>query len=552
MTINKSFQEEAKICYTDDMAKGVTTGTFDFEVIRQADILYVDKTKYLYKLVSKPENRRCFVSRPRRFGKSLCVNTLEKIFQGRRDLFDGLYISQTDYDWKKYPVIRFSFGSCSAKNGAQLNEWIVGKLLDIAEGYGIELIRKKYAGDAFSELIEKISDKYGQIVVLFDEYEMVITDNIYNENIEEMRDVLSSFYQVLKDMDSYIHFVFITGVTKYTKLSLFSKLNNLRDISMDSEYAEMFGYTQEELEHYFAEHIEEKMAINGMDRETLLAGVKKQYNGYRFSPNAKTVYNPVSVGSFMSSSNIGFGNYWIDTGGRLTMLYDIADRCYFDIADDLAIPVRESFFSTFDIIDIARGKTDKNFFKFLLYQMGYLTIRAMDPDIDAYYFDFPNNEVRMCYSDGLLSHMIEPYDINLYGILSFRILKAFATDKMDAMIEYMKQIYASIPYNVGSGASRSNEYHYQGIMCAILYSLGITVNMEELVATGRLDAVAENRNAIYIIEFKRDKSARDAISQIRANHYADKFLSKGKKIKLIGINFSSKDRNINDYLVEDL
>ena len=210
MNKTQKLQQEKINCYTDDMAKGVTTGTFDFEVIRQADILYVDKTKYIYKLVSKPENRRCFVSRPRRFGKSLCVNTLEKIFQGRKDLFEGLYISQTDYDWKKYPVIRFSFGSCSAKNGAQLNEWIVGKLLDIAEGYGIELIRKKYAGYAFSELIEKISEKYGQIVVLFDEYEMVITDNIYNENIEEMRDVLSSFYQVLKDMDEFIRFVFIT------------------------------------------------------------------------------------------------------------------------------------------------------------------------------------------------------------------------------------------------------------------------------------------------------------------------------------------------------
>ena len=550
MTIDKSFQEEAKICYTDDMAKGVTTGTFDFEVIRQADILYVDKTEYLYKLVSKPENRRCFVSRPRRFGKSLCVNTLEKIFQGRKDLFEGLYISQTDYDWKKYPVIRFSFGSCSAKNGTQLNEWIVGKLLDIAEGYGIELIRKKYAGYAFSELIEKISEKYGQIVVLFDEYEMVITDNIYNENIEEMRDVLSSFYQVLKDMDEFIRFVFITGVTKYTKLSLFSKLNNLRDISMDSEYAEMFGYTQEELEHYFAEHIEEKMAINGMDRETLLAGVKKQYNGYRFSPNAKTVYNPVSVGSFMSSSNVGFDNYWIDTGGRLTMLYDIADESSFDIARDMLEPVFKDDFSTFDIIDISRGNVDEVFFKCLMYQLGYLTIQKGEMISDALVLDFPNQEVRSAYSYGYMKRIFAK--ASMYTRCRYRLMESIYYGDIAKAIEAMKGVFAGIPALVYSNALKSNEYYYQSLVYMMMTTAGGSVNLEEITSGGRIDAVAENKDTVFIIEFKLDKSARDAISQIRANHYADKFLSKGKKIKLIGINFSSKDRNIDDYLVEEL
>ena len=550
MTIDNSFQEESKICYTDDMAKGVTTGTFDFEVIRQADILYVDKTKYLYKLVSRPENRRCFVSRPRRFGKSLCVNTLEKIFQGRKDLFEGLYISQTDYDWKKYPVIRFSFGSCSAKNGTQLNEWILGKLLDIAEGYGIELIRKKYAGDAFSELIEKISDKYGQIVVLFDEYEMVITDNIYNENIEEMRDVLSSFYQVLKDMDSYIHFVFITGVTKYTKLSLFSKLNNLRDISMDSEYAEMFGYTQEELEHYFAEHIEEKMAINGMDRETLLAGVKKQYNGYRFSPNAKTVYNPVSVGSFMSSSNVGFDNYWIDTGGRLTMLYDIADESSFDITRDMLEPVFKDDFSTFDIIDISRGNVDEVFFKCLMYQLGYLTIQKGEMISDALVLDFPNQEVSRAYSYGYMKRIFAK--ASMYTRCRYRLTESIYYGDMAKAIEAMKGVFAGIPALVYNNALKSNEYYYQSLVYMMMTTVGASVNLEEITSGGRIDAVAENKDTVFIIEFKLDKSARDALSQIRANHYADKFLSKGKKIKLIGINFSSKERNIDDYLVEEL
>ncbi len=550
MTNDKSFQEETKICYTDDMAQDVTTGTFNFEAIRQADAVYVDKTKYIYKLVSRSANRRCFVSRPRRFGKSLCVNILEKIFQGRKDLFEGLYISQTDYDWKKYPVIKFSFGSCSSKNSKDLNVWIIRKLNDIASNYGLEINTEYFLSEVFSQLIEKLYAKHGKVVILVDEYEKVITDNIYNENIEEMRDVLSSFYQVVKDMDEYIHFVFITGVTKYTKLSLFSKLNNLKDISMEYEYAEMFGYTQEELEHYFAEHIEDKMQELALDRNTLLSKLKDSYDGFLFSQNAESVYNPVSIGNFMGTKMAGFRNYWIDTGGRLTMLYDIADRCSFNIIKDLSEPLDEESFSQFDIIDIARGEVDATFLKCLMYQTGYLTIAKGVDDGSLLLLDFPNREVRRSYNVGFLEYetKVKSFRANGKSLLFY-----FENDDVERAMEKMKAMFAGIPSFVYTNAEKNvTEYFYQVLFYTILASAGMEIRMEEIAAHGRIDAVAESQKCIYILEFKRDKSAREALSQIRANHYADKFLSKGKKIKLIGINFSSKERNIDDYLVEEL
>ena len=550
MNKTQKLQQEKINCYTDDMAKGVTTGTFDFEVIRQADILYVDKTEYLYKLVSKPENRRCFVSRPRRFGKSLCVNTLEKIFQGRKDLFEGLYISQTDYDWKKYPVIKFSFGSCSSKNSKDLNGWITRRLNWIASDYGFELNIENSLSEVFSELIEKLYAKHGKVVILVDEYEMVITDNIYNENIEEMRDVLSSFYQILKDMDEFIRFVFITGVTKYTKLSLFSKMNNLMDISMEYEYAEMFGYTQEELEHYFAEHVEEKMEICSLDRETLLEKVRLNYNGYRFAPFAKTVYNPVSIGSFMSSKARYFSNYWINTGGMMTMFFDVAERCDFDISEDLRIPVTEESFSQFDILAINKKKVSKSFLKCFMFQAGYLTIKDFNPDLNAFYFDFPNKEVRKSFTDGLLCSYFQ--DEDLYTIDRVSFADAILKGDTDRLFVAIKAMFAGIPSLVYSKAEKTNEYYYQSLVYMMFSAIGMTVNLEEITSGGRIDAVAENKDTVFIIEFKLNKSARDALSQIRTNHYADKFLTKGKKIKLIGINFSSKDRNIDDYLVEEL
>ena len=550
MTIDKSFQEESKICYTDDMAKGVTTGTFNFEAIRQADILYVDKTKYIYKLVSKPENSRCFVSRPRRFGKSLCVNTLEKIFQGRKDLFEGLYIGQTDYDWKKYPVIKFSFGSCSSKNSKDLNGWIIRMLNGIASGYGFELNIENSLSEVFSELIKKLYAKHGKVVILVDEYEKVITDNIYNENIEEMRDVLSSFYQVLKDMDEYIHFVFITGVTKYTKLSLFSKMNNLMDISMEYEYAEMFGYTQEELEHYFAEHIDEKLATGAMDKKSFLEKLKVYYDGYRFNPYAQSVYNPVSIGQYFQTIEMTFKNYWIDTGGMMTMFFDVAERCDFDIAEDLMSPVLAESFSRFDILAINKKKVSKSFLKCFMFQAGYLTIKDFNPDINAYYFDFPNKEVRKSFTDGLLCSYFQ--DEDLYTIDRVSFADAILKGDTDRLFVAIKAMFAGIPSLVYSKAEKTNEYYYQSLVYMMFSAIGMTVNLEEITSGGRIDAVAENKDTVFIIEFKLNKSARDALSQIRTNHYADKFLSKGKKIKLIGINFSSKDRNIDDYLVEEL
>ena len=292
------------------------------------------------------------------------------------------------------------------------------------------------------------------------------------------------------------------------------------------------------------------MEICSLDRETLLEKVRLNYNGYRFAPFAKTVYNPVSIGSFMSSKGRSFSNYWISTGDMVSMLYDIASSCSFNVIEDLSQPLDEEDFSSFDILDVARGEVDATFLKCLMYQAGYLTIAKGLDDGTVVLLDFPNREVRRSYNAGYFEYETK--------VRSFRtdgkgVQFSLENDDVQESMKKLKSMFAGIPTFVYTNAEKNvSEYFYQVLFYTVFASAGMDIRMEEIVSHGRIDAVAESKDCTYILEFKKDKTARDAISQIRANHYADKFLSKGKKIKLIGINFSSKDRNIDDYLVEEL
>ena len=290
------------------------TANGSFENLRRGGYVYVDKTAYLHSLV-RQEGNMFFLSRPRRFGKTLTISTLEAIFQGKRELFKGLAIDKTDYDWKTYPVVHIDFGDCGKSTPEGLDGWLKDRIEEIAEAYGVgPLDKTKTSDDLFAKLILLLSKK-GKVVVLIDEYDKVLSDNVFSEKVEELRTVLGNFYQVVKTKGGLLRFVFITGVTRFARLSVFSKMNNLNDLSLLPAYATMLGYIQEELEENFAGYIDQGVKDTGMVREAYLGKVREMYDGYRFAPGCETVYNPVSVGLFFSNGcGQDFNDYWIDTG----------------------------------------------------------------------------------------------------------------------------------------------------------------------------------------------------------------------------------------------
>ncbi|MDD7200614.1 MAG: AAA family ATPase, partial [Spirochaetales bacterium] len=273
----------------------IMTENSSFSNLRESGCIYVDKTGYIAKLIAI-SGKMYFLSRPRRFGKTLTVSTLEAIFQGKRELFKGLAIDSLDYDWKTYPIIHIDFGDCGKSTPEGLDGWLKDRIEEVADLYGVgPLDMAKTSDDLFAKLILLLSKK-DKVVVLVDEYDKVLSDNVFSPEVEDLHTVLGNFYQVVKTKRALLRFVFITGVTRYAMVNEFSGLNNLNNISMDSDYATMLGYTQEELEGNFAGYIEQGIKDTGMGREAYLGKVREMYDGYRFAPGCETVYNPVSVG----------------------------------------------------------------------------------------------------------------------------------------------------------------------------------------------------------------------------------------------------------------
>ena len=524
---------------TADMNKIIKTSTSSFEAMRKQNTVYVDKTEYLYNLI-QIEGGYFFLSRPRRFGKSLTLSTLKAIFEGRKELFDGLYIGQTDYEFKKHPVIHIDFGSCQRDNKEGTADWINYELSVIGRGYGIEL-DSKYHDTNLKNLIIQLYEQHGPVVVLIDEYDKPLSDSIDNvQRAVEIRDVLRGFYEVIKSSASYLRFVFITGVTKYSKMSIFSSMNNLNDISIDSRYSTMLGYTQEELEHYFDEGIGEGSKALNLTRSEYLSKIKRTYDGYCFAPNSQTVYNPVSVGRFFDEGGEVFRPYWIDTGGQ-KLLYETAKKIDFDIEADIEKAFDLSDLSSYDIVELVGENVSKKSYNSLLYQSGYLTIKSSFEE-DIAEFDFPNEEVRKAFSKILLPLYIGEKN-EFKGAYALVYLRE---GKIDEFISTVKSVFAFIPSNIKS----KYESAYQIGFCCMMRSIGAQIRAEEPTNKGRIDAVIETRKYVYIIEFKVNSSADVAIKQIQDKGYAEKYKAveyQDKTVVLLGINFDTDKHNVTDY-----
>ena len=517
------------------MYQSITTSNYTFEDTIRGNYLYVDKTDFFHKLVNE-EKGFYFLSRPRRFGKSLSVSILKNIFKGNKELFKGLKIYDMPYDWKPFPVINLNISKADCSSAEQLNRGLCIILQNSAHELGIELSCETKSGYLFGELIDKAKD-IGKVVILIDEYDKPLVENIYAPHIEEIRQVLENFYINIKASDEHLRFVFMTGVTKFSKVSVFSKLNNLRDITMSEAFATMYGYTQEEVEHYFGDRIDALADKNKMDRTEYREKIQKWYNGFRFHNNATTVYNPVSMGMFINEGG-EFINFWFSTGNP-SFIFKVLRQQNVNFMDTIFQPIDGLTLDSFDVTNMLAAP--------LLLQSGYLTIDRVVQHMfgPAYYLRFPNLEIETAFEKHLVSSLSER-DLGVVTSEIMRLQIALQSNDTDTMQRILKSHIAAIPYT-----NRSNmEENYQNIIYSIFRLLGAEIHNEVHINNGRIDTVIVNRDRIYIFEFKMDQPAIVALTQVKEKGYAIPYLSDGKPITLIGINFSKKKRNIVEWLEE--
>ena len=514
------------------MSKKLPLSIQDFRKIIEHDFLYVDKTEYLYRIVESPG--AYFLSRPRRFGKSITISTLYELYRGNRLLFKGLRI-EDKWDWtKQHPVIRISLTAISFQS-IGLRAALDQELRRQAELHGFVLKMEGLAA-RFRELIDVLAAAGPKTVVLIDEYDAPII-NYLGTNLElanENREVLREFYTVLKDCDTQLELVFLTGVSKFSKTGIFSGLNNLVDLSMHPDYATMLGYTQSELEENFAEEIEAAGQKLGMSRQVLLAEIRNWYNGYRFEETAQTVYNPVSVNNFFSQKK--FENFWFATGTPNFLINLLKERGIFDLH---AIGQSTLDFDSFELNDIRPFG--------LLYQTGYLTIQGRD-EFGQYTLDYPNREVK----NAMISYLLEAFSGVNKGTgtsLAIKLEKGFIANDLDTVFRTLQEIFAHIPYFLHE---KYPEKFFHAAIHLLFTYMGIRIHSEVCTSDGRVDSMVETDTHIYILEYKLDKTPQEALAQIRKKQYYRNAWEKGKPVIGIGVQFSSTTKNIEDWEVEFL
>ncbi len=520
--------------------KRIAVSNPSFEEVRSNNCIYVDKTKYIYNLVNDKINYYYFISRPRRYGKSLMCSTLQCLFEGKREFFKGLYIDSTDYSFEKYPVLHFNFADINTKSYEKFLEIFQNRIIEEAEKNGVSIERNEPSEMLYS-VLRKLEKK---AVIIADEYDSPIIDTYKNIKLaDEIRDTLSAFYSVIKNKNEKIRFFFLTGITKFSNMSIFSKMNNLIDLTFDKKYASAFGYTEEELEQNFSEYIDEYMKRDDREyetREEFISAIRDYYDGYRFSYKCETrVYNPVSVGMFFNSG-CEFESYWIETGAS-TLAVDLARNYH------LGNIIRENpmigldVFYTFDYSSLASIELDDSQILALIYFTGYLTI--LEGDSTALTLTFPNKEVRNAFTLSLMKQYSGGKDLSVFLIKGRQAAKE---GDMPSLIKTMNAYFAKIPYVV-----LEKEIGYEAMLYSYFLLFGVKeLRAEETTTLGRIDVVIEEKSDVYVIEIKVDQSVDDALGQIKEKRYYEKYINTDKVIHLIGVNFSSDNRQISDWKEE--
>lgn len=498
-------------------------GMQTFSEIREEDFLYVDKTEYIYRM-THTSGKYFFLSRPRRFGKSLLVSTMQSYFEGKKELFKGLAIEKLEKDWTEYPVLHFSLAGGKHMEKDQLVRYLLYILKVNEEKFGI-VNDSPDPNVRMLNLIKTVYEQTGQkVVVLIDEYDAPLLDVVHEDtSLDILREVMRNFYSPLKDSDRMLRFVFLTGITKFSQLSIFSELNNITNVSMHQEYAGICGITKEELLDKFDEDIDVLAGRLGLTHEQALSKLKENYDGYHFTWPSSDIFNPYSLLNCLAEGQMN--SYWFGSGTP-TYLLNMMRKYNFTPID-----LGEQMDASKDDFDAAT-ETMTTIMP-LLYQSGYITIKNYDPETELYTLALPNKEVRI----GLYRSMLPLYLAAKSAMCNTTVAKMSALinkGNMDGALQLLKTFWETVPYCDNT----DYEGHYQQTMYIIFALLtNFRILVEQHTFRGRTDITMETKDTIYVIELKFNKSAQEALDQINNKHYADAFALRGKTVEKIGMNF---------------
>ncbi|MDR2784905.1 MAG: ATP-binding protein [Treponema sp.] len=525
------------------MRRRLPVGIQDFAKIREGGYCYVDKTARVHELVTGAAGP-VFLSRPRRFGKSLLCSTLGALFEGRRDLFGGaagrpaLAIDALEWGWEKYPVIRLDLNPGNYTEGADVLKAVLRNLLsNAASGAGI-VLRGELLPDQFGNLIRDMAGQTGQkTVVIIDEYDKPLLTTIDMPDIhKKTREELKAFYGVLKSLDACLQLVFLTGVTKFSQVSVFSDLNNITDISLNPAFYDLCGITQEELERDFACEIARICEAKNTDRKAYLDEVKRFYNGYRFSRKPETVYNPFGLWNHFNEEG-EFNTYWFTTGTPSFLI---------SLIEEQKVDILNLEKAAFTFAGLQKFNVDNMDALAVLYQTGYLTIAGYDEEFNEYSLDYPNEEVRSAFAEALLEQYVRApgQDVNA---LAVKLPKALAKGDIEGALEMLPLFLASIPYDI----QLKDEKYYQTVVHLIFRMLGLRCRSEVRIAAGRIDTLVETGKYVYCFEFKLDGTAEEALAQIDSKNYLLPWEGNGKRLVKVGVSFDYGKRNVGEWKIED-
>ena len=513
-------------------------GIQDFGKLRELGHVYVDKTPIIHQLIQG--SGAYFLSRPRRFGKSLLCSTIKTIFEGKRELFQetagfpALAIDNLEWEWKKHPVILLSLNTAFFSSANVLINTLYDHLLNIALDNNLDL-RGEEMGAKFRNLIIDLNNKYKErVVVLIDEYDKPLLDAIGNPDLHiQIRNELKGFYGILKSSDEYLRFVFLTGVTKFAHVSIFSDLNHIKDMTLNPDYAEICGLTQVEVESHFEPEIAEILNNTNKSRDKYLQELRDYYNGYRFSREPLTLYNPFGLLIHFDEKG-NFIPYWY-ASGTPTFLIELIKKQKINILDLDKMSFDERQFQKFDIVNMDAVV--------ILYQAGYLTISGYNEEKRKYSLNYPNLEVSTSFSITLIEQYLS-VDFDNSNALIANLPDALMDGDIERMIETLRQFMAAIPYDI----IIDSEKYYQTVVHLIFSMFGINCRSEVRIAQGRIDTIVETKKFVYCFEFKLNEPAKKALEQINSKDYMLPWKGSGKQLFKIGICFDSEKRNISEWV----
>ena len=509
-------------------------GIQNFESLRNDGYFYIDKTALVYQLVKT--GRYYFLSRPRRFGKSLLLSTLEAYFQGKKELFDGLAMEKLEKDWIKYPILHLDLNAEKYTAPEALDQVLESALRGWEALYGAQDYERTFAS-RFQGIIQRACDKTGQrVVVLVDEYDKPMLQAIGNDELQKSyRETLKAFYGALKSKDGCIKFGMLTGVTKFGKVSVFSDLNNLDDISMRNQYIDICGINEQELHDNLEDELHSLASAQGMTYDEICAKLQEYYDGYHFTHNSIGMYNPFSLLNTFKYNE--FGSYWFETGTP-TYLVELLKKHHYDLR---RMAHEETTATVLNSID----STSDNPIP-VIYQSGYLTIKGYDQRFGIYRLGFPNREVE----EGFINFLL-PFYANTNAVESQFEIQKFVREvesgDYDSFFRRLQSFFADTPYEL----VRDLELHYQNVLFIVFKLVGFYVKVEYHTVRGRVDLVLQTDRFIYVMEFKLDGTAEEALRQINEKRYAQPFELDGRKLFKVGVNFSAETRNIEKWIVEE-